>query len=179
MIVLHATWSNQGLFLWGESFKRFLEMEKDFNSSIHPFVATENVLRSLGENFNDLRILPIALPSVENQPIPSSSLQRVLGQPEIADGCSIQYWDTLAVRWNINEWLECSVCGVSPEWKIDSSVKWFMAVGRFARELIIRQRFVPTIEESYYLSYQTKLQEINYHYLVKIPCETLVIYIKI
>ena len=149
MIVLHATWSSQGVFLWGESSKQFLKLEKDSSSSKHPFVASENILKSLGEKFDDLRILPMGLPTVKNQPVPSSSLQRSLGQSEILDSCSIKYWDTLAVRWNVDEWLRCSIVGVPSEWKIDASVKWFMTVGRFVRELIIRQRFVPTIEESH------------------------------
>ena len=150
MIILHATWSSQGLYLWGESADKFAEAlnQKDVYPN-HPFAISSDLLLQLGNGCSNIKILPIGLPTFEDLPLASSSLSRVVGESDTVEGAKIKYWDIPSVKWNLDSWLNISINDIPKDWKISSSVKWFLSVARFARELIIRQRFIPTIEESH------------------------------
>ncbi len=151
MDALHAVWASGALRIWGESpgrWARAQEVSPDERRE-HPFSASADALRERLGRSADTDV-ELRLPTFSGVPEPSPTLAHAVGHsahehPE--GGTTFEKWRVPAVVLPANDApgvLEGLIDELG-ERRVCPSIRFFAAAARFARHLLVQQRFVPML----------------------------------
>ncbi|HZW11449.1 MAG TPA: DEAD/DEAH box helicase [Phycisphaerales bacterium] len=150
MLVVHATWSDGWLMLWGE---RSRAEAQDAGAGAHPFAASEEDLAALVPEHGGAAALRLYLPFAGARPRPSPTLTHhvpSLHVPGNGDGTALQEASVPAIRVlpgrverDLDRLLE--VAASDHRLAADGSIRFFVTLARMARSLVCQQRVVPMV----------------------------------
>jgi hypothetical protein len=168
MLVVHGNWTSGALHLWAESSEAWMRAgangangangADDGARSSHAFAASSAELADVlarvgGDLFSVSRAngttLPLRLPALDGIPVPSDRLLGLLTVPEPAAPPALDAFDvpcvTLDNEHAISSLLRLEDAGAGSTLEFGHSLRFWMAIGRLALELMADQRFVPTL----------------------------------
>lgn len=165
MLILHGSWlaaepPRRGFLVWGET-DVARAMATRAQSRLHPFSASARTLRDAVSTLEPAAGLPAAhagaaaahlwLPSRDNTPLPSSPLLQLESS---GDGRApeLEAWSAEALRLENDAVLAFLTALPGPDDEtpgivVGADLNFWRAAGRFALELIARQRFMPVLLE--------------------------------
>ena len=163
MIVLHGIWGREQdskwrFYLWGETSaaSNKTDVVKQRRSFKHPFNATAQELHKVTNVTSSSAITELLLPTfkMQNKPQPSTLL---LGHLEYNDQVWLKKWvvdclaidsaDALSYLKSINEHID------NHDISYGEDLAYWGDVAKFSLELLIRQRFIPSVKFSDYVLY--------------------------
>lgn len=170
MIVLHATWIDGALHLWGESPDRIdaptRSADQDAQGSPdHPFASTAAELESLLTDrapraASSTAQIDLRLPQYGGRPVPSPRLAHAVGHSAHDEALTLGRFrvDALLIAPDdvcaaMDQIMEGAVTAHDSahdgaherEFVVDASVRFFEACVRLVRSLLAQQRFVPSL----------------------------------
>ena len=150
MMILHATWSDAMLHLWGESGRAFVTHARAGGLD-HPYAAGHDELAGLPGLQGCARTwLTVRLPSRENSPEPSPQLLRHSGIEDDGAAGGLGRWRVPSLQIG-PERAERALDGLVESgsahgaFAVGASVRFFASVAHLARSLTAQQRFVPML----------------------------------
>lgn len=169
-LILHANWNDGALRLWGESYEAYAARvaliaaggngcvdQPSASGVLHPFAANANQLSEaltrhqligVAETF-DAASLRLKLPRDANGPMPSERLAGLSGSADDSDGLWLDVYEVncLAIPndQSIDLLLRIEDMGQQQGVMFGHSVRYWIAVARFVLELLVDQRFIPTL----------------------------------
>ena len=177
MLVLHANWSDGALHVWAESLEAHTRAEQDtaggatavaVESATHPFAAapaevTAAVLEAVAGRAvveADERAVVLRLPAVDGMPLASDRLRGLFvddsdqPEPTLTDfrvpTAALRLDRALAILIALDEFdpdtapPEAASLGI----ELGHSLRYWTEVGRLVHDLLVQQRFVPTLIRS-------------------------------
>ncbi len=171
MLIIHANWSAHRLAFWAESTEAVREAPPlsngaaapaagDGHAPTHPYsplpLALEEALAELGVDRSSLApcILRLQLPSLGASPAPSPLALTEAGLDASAVAAeSLSVWETPAVAVQAERVLQALSAldragdDLPDSIRLGSSIEYWIRVGRFIAELLVAQRFIPTLEQ--------------------------------
>lgn len=168
-LILHANWNGGELRLWAESHAAFAEVSASVRAQVagagegasptngHPFAAAageitealryHKLLNGL-ENLEAVEF-PLRLPTSRTGPLPSDRLAALPSLAEDADELWLDQFHVTGVRIPsdaaIALLLRIEDRGQSETLEFGHSLRYWIAVARFVLELLVDQRFIPTL----------------------------------
>jgi non-specific serine/threonine protein kinase len=158
MLVLHVNWADGAFRLWGESLAGYAARESAAPAgSAHPFAAPAEALAGslhaaglvAPEALAEHGVLALKLPGDEHGPRASDRLRALAGQDGLNGSLCLRDVEVPALRLR-NDHALAAVLGLEAHGPGDQvafghEVPFWIAVARFAVELLADQRFVPTV----------------------------------
>lgn len=168
MIVLHTIWDNPSskLHIWAESSnlvmaarKRTARQTEGNKPRIHPFaLAHDALMEELGKVSGSLLVenagigtLTLRLPSTAKGPQPSPELIVEKESEDSRGATEFKWWEVVTLTLDASLALDFFLSLPSnPPYSttFGSSLRFWAEVARFAFELVVRQSFAPTLQET-------------------------------
>ncbi len=162
MLVLHANWTRRSLCIWAESLERWTQSEQSLAvvegqpDRTHPFALGSDALverlRSLvPEAQGEPCTIELALPAYAKSPLPSTRLAHAKGHladEYPGDEVQLERFQVAAVAFEnltIDRVLKALSQRELGQDHIGPAVQYFESVVRFAKHLLVQQRFVPSL----------------------------------
>lgn len=149
MLVMHATWSDGSLLLWGERFRHGAAPAPGES----PYAAGVEELRERLLSPGEERRLTLLLPCLGGSPLPSPTLAHhvpALREAGAGDGKALGEVTVPAVRLDpgdaereLDRLIEAA--DAHGQFAVGSSILFFATVARMARSLVCQQRVVPMV----------------------------------
>ncbi len=162
MQVLHVNWAEGALRLWSESLSAYAGMRRDPSAAaaggdVHPFaVPSSELARGLieterlePEQLDESSTIHLRLPGDESGPRPSDRLSSAAGEIERAAGAGLATFAVPAIgirnEHALAAMLRLEDRGPADQIAFGHSLPYWIAVVRFVLELLVDQRFIPTV----------------------------------
>ncbi len=161
LIVLHTIWDNTKLHIWAESSElaavAVSSRRTKHKTRQHPFaLAHDALMEAVGQLSGSLLVkstssgtLSMRLPSTSKGPLPSPELMIEKEKEDLPAG--FEQWNILTLTLDANTALDflLSLPNDPPHgMAFGSALRFWSEVAKFSLELIIRQCFVPTMQET-------------------------------